>query len=87
MNQFMSGGIFVGMLLAALFFFRFWKRTGDRLFLLFGFSFGIHSAERLLLFWVSETNEMRPYIYLIRLLAFLVIIAAIVDKNRHPRTN
>ena len=39
MATFLSGMITAGYLIAALFFFRFWKRTGDSLFATFGLSF------------------------------------------------
>lgn len=64
-----------------MFFFRFWKDTRDRLFFLFGLAFWV-----LAFHWyelaVDATEETRPYFYAIRLLAFLLIIAAIIDKNR-----
>ncbi len=31
---------------------------------------------------LSITDEARPYSYVIRLAAFLIIIAGIIDKNR-----
>jgi hypothetical protein len=65
-----------------VFFFRFWRESGDRLFWLFAVAFWLLGASWALLGWVSPTEETRPYIYAIRLLAFVLIIVAIVQKNR-----
>lgn len=82
LNQFLSGALFVSYLAAGLFFLRFWKRTGDRLFAIFALAFSVFGTERLLLALTNPADEFRPYIYLVRLFAFLLIIIAIIDKNR-----
>ena len=69
---------------AGLFFLRFWGESRDRLFLLFGSAFWLLAVSWGLLALFSPTEETRPYIYAIRLVAFLLIIAAILDKNRKP---
>ena len=69
-----------------LVFLRFWRETRDRLFAYFAIGFWLLSASWALLGLANPTAESRPYIYGIRLVAFLLIIAAIVDKNRNtPR--
>jgi hypothetical protein len=70
---------------AGLFFIRFWRETGDRLFLLFGAAFWLLSLSWLALAVFDPTDETRPYVYAIRLLAFGLIILATIDKNR-PRS-
>jgi hypothetical protein len=74
-----------GAWVAGLIFFRFWRETGDRLLALFAFAFWLLSASWLLLAVLDPTDEARPYVYAVRLLGFLLIIAAVVDKNRHRR--
>ena len=66
----------------ALFFLRFWRQTGDRLFVIFAAAFGLLMVERLMLATVSTSHELAPYIYVVRLLAFILIMGAVVDKNR-----
>ena len=86
----LSGGIALAYFIAGLFFLRFWARTRDRLFLFFAISFWLLMLERLLLvqirhtqgFLPESTHESVPYIYTVRLVAFLVILGAIIDKNR-----
>jgi hypothetical protein len=65
----------------ALFFARYWRDTGDRLFLLFSWAFAILAANRAALTFFAD-DEIRSYLYWIRLLAYLIILAAILDKNR-----
>ena len=82
MAEFLSGVIFAGALTAALFFLRFWRQTSDRLFAIFALAFGLFAGSRLLLAVLDESNEARTWVYVLRLVTFLLIIAAVVDKNR-----
>jgi hypothetical protein len=77
-----SGAIVMGYAVAALFFLRFWRETGDRLFLIFAGAFGVLGLQRLALALSHEMIEEHPGLYLVRLFAFLLILGAIVDKNR-----
>lgn len=82
MYGFMSGAIMIGCLIASLFFYRFWRRSLDRLFMWFAIAFLILAAERLVLALTHANETASPAIYILRLIAFGVIIAAIIDKNR-----
>ena len=68
-----------------LFFLSFWRETRDRFFAYFGIAFWMLAGSWLLLGVVSPTEEQRPYIYALRLAAFLLFIAATIDKNRSRR--
>jgi hypothetical protein len=68
--------------LVGLLFFRFWHESEDRLFGFFSAAFWLMALCWALLGLASPTDETRPYIYAIRLLAFLLIIVGIIDKNR-----
>lgn len=70
---------------AALFFLRFWKTTRDRLFLYFALAFLILALHWAALGFLHPPAETRYYLYVPRLIAFLLIIGAIVDKNRSSR--
>ena len=84
-NDILVGGISTASIVAGLFFFRFWRSTRDRFVLFFALSFWIEGINRLVLYhWVGP-NEDAPGYYLIRLVAYGLIIAAIVDKNRVRR--
>ncbi len=85
LNQFLHGAIMMGFLVAGFFFLRFHRRTRERLFAMFAASFFVLAGERFVLASVDPTAEFRPYVYVFRLIAFLLIIVAIVDKNRGIR--
>ena len=78
----MSGAILMGYAVCALFFVRFWRQTGDRLFFVFALAFGLLALQRLALALSEPHDEWRTGLYMVRLLAFLLILGAIVDKNR-----
>lgn len=80
--EIISGALMMACLVTGLFFIRFWLKTYDRLFLIFSFSFFLLATERLVLGMIGTRNEPSPTIYLIRMAAFLLILIAIIDKNR-----
>ena len=65
-----------------LYFLKSWVASKDRLFLLFGLAFWFLAIERWILAVVSPENESRFYVYTFRLIAFAIIVVAILDKNR-----
>jgi hypothetical protein len=77
-----TGAIAALSMVAALFFLRFWRRTGDRFFLLFALAFAIDGLSRLLLAAIHLPDEFEPYAYIPRLITFGLIVAAVVLKNR-----
>jgi hypothetical protein len=80
--SFMSGAIAMGYVVAGIFFLRFWRATRDRLFALFGSAFFLLALQRIALECSRDVSERATLWYFVRLLAFVIIIAAIVDKNR-----
>jgi hypothetical protein len=86
MSELISGAMAMAYLVSGLFFLRFWRDSRDRLFLAFAVAFGLLAAQRTLLTVLSDRPDAHLPLYGVRLLAFLLIIAAIVDKNRasHP---
>ncbi|MGH8563186.1 MAG: DUF5985 family protein [Gammaproteobacteria bacterium] len=82
MNAVILGAIAMASLVAAMFFLRFWKNTRDRFFLFFAISFFVEALNRVVLGLTTVSNEQEPFFYLVRLCAFVLIIVAIVDKNR-----
>ena len=88
MDQFLMGAMAMASFIVALFFFRFYRETSDRLFLIFAFAFTLLGITRVALalsiVYDRVSSDEHQYIYLIRLAAFVLILIAIVDKNR-PR--
>lgn len=85
MILFIFGAITMACWVAGLFFFRFWRKTGDRLFLIFALAFWMLAAERVILVLMNQVDEIRTFVYVIRLFAFVLILWAIFDKNRAPK--
>jgi peptidoglycan/LPS O-acetylase OafA/YrhL len=81
-NTLISGVLLAGYLVVALFFLRFWRRTRDRLFAYFATAFAVLGTQRLLLALSHTATEDVTYLYVMRLAAFLLILWAIVMKNR-----
>lgn len=84
MDSFLQGMAAMGCLVPALFFLRFWRLTRDRLFLIFSIAFGLMFATRLLMAALGAGHLHDGYVYMLRFAAYLLIVAAIIDKNR-PR--
>lgn len=85
MNAFLSGAIMAAALVAALFFAQYWRRSRDRLFAILALAFALLSIERIALAVVALDEERRHWIFVFRLVAFLLIMIAILDKNRQRR--
>lgn len=81
-HPFLFGALATLAWTASLFFIRYWRLSGDRFFSFFAIAFGALGANWALLVGRNPRDEYAPYIYLLRLVAFLLILAAIVDKNR-----
>jgi len=80
-NAFLLGVIALSSLVAGVFFLKFWRRTHDSLFLSFGIAFLIEAANRIVTLQDARMNEGNPWHYLVRLIAFIIILAAILRKN------
>lgn len=81
MLHFSAGLITMGFLVITLFFLKFWRRTDDLLFLAFAVSFSLLALNQALTILIDVARDERSYLYLLRLVAFLIIIAAVVHKN------
>lgn len=82
LNYFLQGAAAMACVVAGMFFLRYWRETLDRFFLFFVAAFWAFALNWAGLAVVQPSVESTHWFYLLRLLAFLLIIAAIVDKNR-----
>lgn len=85
-SMFLLGVITAASFTAMLFFLRFWKDTRDSLFAAFAFFFLVEGADRVVLSTMKHPNEGSPWIYVARLIALLVLLAAIIRKNYPAKT-
>ncbi|GAB3419571.1 DUF5985 family protein [Massilia agilis] len=81
MTDLLTGAIAMASLVIALFFLRFWRNTSDRFFLYFALSFFIEGLHRVYSALHDDGGEDSPLHYLIRLLAYGLILWAILEKN------
>lgn len=79
---FLSGAVTFGFIVAGLFFLRFWRRTGDNLFVAFAIAFWLLGLTQALLALSNIPVEERSWLYLLRLTAFGLILVSIWMKNR-----
>lgn len=81
-THFIAGCTFLGFMIVAAHFFKFWRLTKDRFFLLFAVAFFLFGVEKICVSLIIGSAETVSYIYIIRLLASCFILAAIIEKNR-----
>lgn len=86
MQSFLLGAVAMASLVAAMFFFKFWRQTRDRFFVLFSLAFLVDAVNRTSIAMLPEVSEeQEPIFYLVRLFAFTLILIAIIDKNLRGR--
>ena len=85
LNSFLQGTAAMGCVVAGLFFIKYWRSTRDRFFLFFVAAFWAFALNWIGLAVLQPSVESTHWFYLLRLLAFLLIIAGIVDKNRRSK--
>ena len=80
--DFLGGAVSMGFAVAALMFLRFWRRTREGLFLAFAGSFLLLGVMQALLTLGGIPTEERSSLFLMRLAAFSLILAALWWQNR-----
>ncbi len=81
LDTFLLGFICASSFVAALFFLRFWRSTRDGLFLAFTVFFGIEGANEAYTITLRHPNVGTLAVTIVRLLAVLGILVAILWKN------
>lgn len=82
MNAFLRGMLVAFAAALALLFLKFWRASQDRLFAFFSAAFAMLGLEWLLHALLNPRHETQHYLFIPRLLAFLLIIAGIISKSR-----
>jgi hypothetical protein len=85
MTLFLLGATAMASAVAGLLFLRMWRESHDRLYVLFAVSFWLEALTRFGLVLAADPSEAQPARYLVRIVAFALIVAAIVDKNLRKR--
>jgi len=82
MNIFLSGAVSACCWVVALFFLRFYIKSRDRLFICFACSFFMLGVERIVITMSELSRENVGPVVVIRVVAFTLILLAIIDRNR-----
>jgi hypothetical protein len=80
-KEFLWGLLTMASAVASLLFLRYGRVTRERLFLFFSAAFLAMTLNWLGLALIEPDTEHRHIAYLLRLLAFVLILAGIIDKN------
>jgi hypothetical protein len=81
MRLFLLGATAMASAVAGLLFLRMWRESHDRLYILFACSFWLEAWARVGLALTADASEAQPALYLVRVAAYGLIVAAIIDKN------
>lgn len=84
-NYLLLGALTLATTVVGVIFLRLWQDSRDRFFLFFALSFFVQAINRFALAISAEPQEGHPIHYLVRLAAYILIILAILDKNRPAR--
>jgi hypothetical protein len=79
---YLHGALTLACFLVGVKFLKFWRSSRDRFFLWFAAAFWVFAVGWGIRAFGATSSEDAHYVYVPRLLAFLLIIAAILDKNR-----
>ena len=79
--HFLAGAVACAYAIAGGYFLRFWARTRDRLFLSFSWAFFLLALNQALVTLLGDLDERVGYAYVLRVVGFLLILVAIVQKN------
>jgi hypothetical protein len=85
MDDFLTGVATTGFLVAAVFFFRFWKTTRDSFFAILAIAFVLFAANQAGVALLEVSREEQSWIYLLRLVGFALLLVAIALKNMPGR--
>jgi hypothetical protein len=82
MVTFLNGVAASAAFVAGIIFLKSWRQTADRLFLWFAFAFWMFAANWGAVSVLHPADEARHWFYVLRLIGFVMILAAVIDKNR-----
>jgi hypothetical protein len=80
-TDFLAGAVTLAYIVTSMYFVHFWRRTADRLFLAFAVAFALLALNQLSVFALGVDDERYNYAYILRVLGFVLILLAIIDKN------
>ncbi len=82
MASFLDGGAAMSCLAVAVFFARFWRESGDRLFVCLAAAFACFAINYSLLGLLPLADEWNGYAFGLRLVGFVAILMGVTLKDR-----
>ncbi len=79
--QFISGATMMAEIGISIFFFKYWKRSKDRLFVYFAAAFALLAVSQIVVFCYGDRGNFSIFGYSVRFIAFACIIIGIIEKN------
>lgn len=80
MTEALGGIVTVGFILAAALFFQRAREAGDRLLPAFAAAFALLAVNQVLAIWLGDDHLNIGYVHLLRVMAFLLVLAALVPR-------
>lgn len=80
-EAFLLGVVTTAFLTTATFFFVYWRRSRDSLFLNFAVAFAMEAFNDASLLGAAHPNDPNRWYFIVRLLSFLIILVGILKKN------
>jgi hypothetical protein len=84
LDIFLLGYIAALSAVATVFFLRYWKDTRDFLFFAFAAFFAVQGGTRIVDLSSPNPNLIVGWVYVLRLLAVLLLVAAVLRRNTRP---
>jgi hypothetical protein len=84
-NNFLLGSLTAFAAVISLLFLKFWRESKDRLFGFFAAAFALLAVDWFAHALLVPRHESQHYLFIIRLAAFVLLIAGIISKNRTGR--
>jgi hypothetical protein len=85
MIEFLSGVVTCGYLVAGGLFFQLWRATGDRLHRAFALACPLFALNQVLAAAIVTPTEPSSLIYALRILGFVILLGALVDREPFAR--
>ena len=87
MIESLSGAVTVGFIVAAALCLHEARGSGDRLMLALGVALALLAVNQMLALWLGDEYEHIAYAYLLRVIGFLLVLAALIEKTIWKRSS
>lgn len=82
MIEYLSGAVTVGFIVAAALLASLWRRRGERLLLALAIAFALLALNQMLALWLTDAHPQVGYVYLLRSIGFVLVVATLLPRGR-----